>query len=153
MHWNSRIDIRRLRPFMKRPWGIKEKLGSESSYLSLVLHSYGLMYVKLKKLPQAEPLLVRAATMAGKQLGSDDAFAGGMLVDLAETYLLMDRYEEGKPLFDRGIRGMEKSLGPDHELVLQKLESWSSALRLFDKDDDADQIDRRVAEGRRAKKN
>jgi tetratricopeptide (TPR) repeat protein len=107
------------------------------------VYNLGLIYVKLKKNAEAEPLFRRALEIVEKALGPDDPRVATALNALSSLYFIQHRYREAEPFYKRLLAVREKSLGPDHPDVAETLYFLGGLYDFQDRDAEAEPLFRR----------
>jgi tetratricopeptide (TPR) repeat protein len=92
-------------------------LGLASPGLGTSLNNLAMIYVKLGRYAEAEPLLKRALAIQEKALGPDHPDVAESLNNLATLYAEQGRYAEAEQFYRRALAIREEALGPDHPKV------------------------------------
>jgi CHAT domain-containing protein/Tfp pilus assembly protein PilF len=81
---------------------------------AVALTDLGLLYTRLARYAQAEPLYKRALAINEAKLGPDHLSTAASLNNLALLYHATSRYAEAEPLYKRALAIRKAKLGPDH---------------------------------------
>jgi tetratricopeptide (TPR) repeat protein len=92
---------------------VQEKaLGKEHPKVALSLNNLGIVYMRLARYAEAEPVLKRALAIREKVLPKDHPDIGQSLGNLAADYRYAGRPAEGLPLLQRAVATAERIMAP-----------------------------------------
>jgi tetratricopeptide (TPR) repeat protein len=119
-------------------------LGSEHSYLGVILNNLALLYQAQGQYARAIPYAQRAVDFDEQTRGPDHSETAKSLDNLAQLYRAQGRYAEAEPLYQRALAILEKALPPDHPSLVIGLENYAALLRQLQRTDEASALERRV---------
>ena len=91
----------------------------------------GLLYQKMGRYGDAEPLYARSLQIREQQLGADHPATAASLNNLALLYKVMGRYGDAEPLLARSLQIHEQQLGADHPATATSLNNLAELYRVM----------------------
>jgi tetratricopeptide (TPR) repeat protein len=116
---------------------IVQNVGNAQAKLADSEEKLGQLYLKERKLPDAEQEFQNAEIIREKLLGSDQPPLVPSLNNLAMCYALQGQYDQAEPLYNRAVTILERSkYQPEPEMAVA-LENYGLLLKKMGRDADA----------------
>jgi CHAT domain-containing protein/lipopolysaccharide biosynthesis regulator YciM len=100
---------------------LEKVLGGDHPDVATSLNNLAVLYLKLGRYGDAEPLYQRSLVISEKAKGRDHPDVAISLNNLAELYRNQGRYADAEPLYERALGILEKAKGRDHPDVAMAL--------------------------------
>ena len=110
--------------------------------------SISVLYHKLGKLTEAEPMCQRALSGKEKALGKDEISTLATVNNLGNLYRDQGKLAEAESMYQRALSGKERALGKDHTSVLETVNNLGVLYRAQGKLAEAESMYQRALSGR-----
>ena len=121
-----------------------EPSGPASAQLGASLTQLGLAYTAQRKFAEAEPVLLRAASVKERVYGAAHPDFARALLDVGAVYRMTNEHAKAEVPIRRAVAILEKALGPEHLEVAGNLTNLGGRLRDQGKYAEAEPILRRA---------
>lgn len=111
-------------PLLRRGLGIREQLGPELPSTATSLYNLAILYWRLGKYTEAEPLYQRALRIREQQLGPEHIRTADVLYDFACFQQAQGDIPGAASLYQRVLTIRERVYGPDHPLTIETRKRW-----------------------------
>lgn len=122
---------------------LQESLGPKDLFLAKALNLFGLLYQKQDNYEQAEPLYLRSLAIYESKSVNEPNIAL-VAKNLAEVYRKQGKLEDAEAMFKKSVLIHEKAFDPRNIGIAYVLEEYSSLLKQMGRLEEAELIDERV---------
>ena len=112
--------------------------------LATVLYNLGEVYRKQQEFAKAEPYFWKALPIWAKSFGAEHPEMVKGLTSLTLIYTSKRQYTKAELLIKQALKIQEKAFGLEHPNLLPSLKQYSDLLKLMNRQERADKIERRI---------